>query len=114
MILFDRQDIFNLLLYYKCYPQHRQLPIIRFDMKSRDRSYIIRKLHSIAADLAPKMTDVKEAFDARWGALNTLHHYFGPEVRASLDSFPIYVRKSKDSEMQTACYNGKYGKLHIA
>jgi hypothetical protein len=101
--------LYNLLLYYKMYPQRRQLPVLRFRMVTRDSRSILKQIRETEKYLAGAMTDVKEAWEGRWSSTNVLPHYFGPEVRASVDSFPIYICRSKDASMQSATFNGKYG-----
>ena len=97
------------MLYYKMRPTFRQLVVIKFDTRATHSRSIMRKLRSTEEYLSNIMDDVKQAWDNRWGSLNTLPLYFGPEVRSCLDSFPVKVCRSKDSFIQSKCYNGKYG-----
>lgn len=104
----DRRHLYNLLLYYKMYPNHR-LCFLIFDTLSTKHLRIIARMRRTEEYLAVAMDEVKGAWDARHGPHNELPHLFPRKVTGCLDTFPVFISRPKNSWWQTAMYNGKYG-----
>lgn len=69
----------------------------------------MRKLRRTEVFLSSRMTDVDDAWAARFDPALALPHLFGPHVTGCIDTFPIYVSRPKDAAQQRALYAGKYG-----
>jgi hypothetical protein len=106
-----RKHLFNLLVFYKMYPNNRLLFLI-LDTRSQKERVILTRMRQTEAYLASRMDEVDTAWAARNGDHNRLPHMFDEHVTGSLDTFPVYVSRPKDSWWQTKLYNGKYGTCH--
>jgi len=104
------RHLYNLLIYYKMYPNHRLLFLI-FDTKAVMRKNIVARMRRTEEYLAHAMTEVKSAYSERHGDHNILPHMFDRNVTASVDTFPVYCSRPKDAWWQRKMYNGKYGMI---
>jgi hypothetical protein len=59
--------------------------------------------------LSPRIsTLVQEKWNRRFNQENPCSTMFGVGCFGSVDSFPIFIRRPKDNDLQAACYSGKY------
>ena len=66
------------------------------------------RLHRTENYLASRVNEVALAWSVRFEDHNALPHYFGRYCTGSVDTFPVYVQRPRDSWLQKKLYNGKY------
>ena len=74
---------------------------------------IIWRMRQTEKYLADAMNEVQPVWDNRGGDHNSLPHLFSSDVTGSIDTFPVYVARPKNSWWQKKLYNGKYGNAHF-
>ena len=103
---FFRQHLFEVLYYLKTYPTARHLKVL---FQAGSGSHLLSSITKRTAFLATKLTPIMQAKWSERMQVNPLAKLFGNGCVGIVDTFPVRVRRPKDSSWQSAMYNGKYG-----
>jgi hypothetical protein len=98
-------QLYQLLVYMKIYPVQRNLPQV-FGTDQVTGAALHHTISQRLEYLANSIDELAPVWTDRFN--HPLPHYFSNMVTGSLDTFPIFIARPDDEELQRFAYNGKY------